>query len=106
DQAILATSIFPSGKKELFVDSGIIVVAPARVPAMVDVLRKALIAMHAGKLSDAERADKLSRLFKFMTSAAFKRKLAEASDLTSEARRITAMRSPRTTTAGKSAAPA
>src|SRR5204863_1629762 len=31
DQAILATSMFPAGKKELFVDSGVIVVAPARV---------------------------------------------------------------------------
>jgi len=40
EQALLATSIFPSGKKELFVDSGVIVVAPARVPAMVDVLRE------------------------------------------------------------------
>jgi hypothetical protein len=88
EQAILATPIFPSGKKELFVDSGVIVVAPARVPAMVDVLRKALIAMCVAKMSDAERTDKLSRLFKFMTSAAFKRKLAEASDLASEALQI------------------
>lgn len=88
DQAILATPIFPSGKRELFVDSGVIVVAPARVPAMVDVLRKALIAMHVGRLSDAERTDKLSRLFKFMTSPAFKRKLAEASDLAGEALQI------------------
>lgn len=88
DQAILATPIFPAGRKELFVDSGIVVVAPARVPAMVDVLRKALIAMHVAKLSDAERSDKLGRLFKFITSSGFKRKLAEASDLASEALQI------------------
>jgi hypothetical protein len=88
DQAILATPIFPAGRKELFVDSGVIVVAPARVPAMVDVLRKALISMHVAKLSDAERTDKLSRLFKFITSTQFKRKLAEASDLASEALQI------------------
>jgi len=88
DQAILATSVFPAGRKELFVDSGIIVVAPARVAAMVDVLRKTLIAMHAAKLSDAERADKLSRLFRFITSSAFKRKLAEASELAAEALQI------------------
>jgi len=48
------------------------------------VLRKTLIAMHVAKLSDAERADKLDRLFKFITSPAFKRKLAEASDLAGE----------------------
>ena len=88
DQAILATSMFPAGKKELFIDSGVIVVAPARVRAIVEVLRKALVAMHVAKLSDAERADKLNKLFKFITSASFKRKLAEASELTSEALQI------------------
>jgi hypothetical protein len=88
DQAILATAMFPAGKKELFVDSGVIVVAPARVPAMVDVLRKALIAMYAARMSDAERTDKLGRLFKFMTSPAFKRRLAEAAELAGEALQI------------------
>jgi hypothetical protein len=88
DHAILATAAFPAGKKELFIDSGVIVVAPARVRAMVEVLRKALVAMHVAKLSDAERSDKLSRLFKFITSPSFKRKLAEASDLASEALEI------------------
>jgi hypothetical protein len=88
DQAILATPIFPAGKKELFVESGIVVVAPARVPAMVDVLRKALISMHVAKLSDAERSDKLSKLFKFITSTQFKRKLAEAAELAGEALQI------------------
>ena len=88
DHAILATPVFPSGKKELFVDAGIVVVAPARVRAMVEVLRKALLAMHVAKLSDAERSDKLAQLFKFITSSGFKRKLAEASDLANEALEI------------------
>ena len=88
DHAILSTPIFPSGRRELFVDAGVIVVSPARVRAIIDVLRKTLIAMHVAKLSDAERADKLSRLFKFITSAAFKRKIAEASDLAGEALQI------------------
>ncbi|MFP5245551.1 MAG: DUF2130 domain-containing protein [Thermoanaerobaculia bacterium] len=88
DHAILATPIFPAGKRELFIDSGVIVVAPARVRAIVEVLRKALIGMHVAKLSDTERADKLNRLFKFITSSAFKRKLVEATDLTSEALQI------------------
>jgi len=88
DHAILATGVFPAGKRELFVDSGVIVVAPARLRALVEVLRKTLIAMHVAKLSEAERADKLSKLFKFITSAAFKKKLAEASDLTTEALQI------------------
>jgi hypothetical protein len=85
DYAILSTAVFPAGRKELFVDSGVIVVAPARVAVLVDVLRRTLIAMHVAKLSDAERNDKLSELFKFITSSAFKRKLAEAEGLAGEA---------------------
>jgi hypothetical protein len=88
DHAILATPAFPAGKKELFVDSGVIVVAPARVRAMVEVLRKAMIVMHVARLTDAERADKLSRLFAFITSPAFKRKLVEAAELAGEALEI------------------
>lgn len=85
DHAILSTPVFPSGKRELFVDSGVIVVAPARVRALVEVLRKATVAMHVAKLSEAERSDKLGRLFRFITSPTFRKKLAEASDLTAEA---------------------
>jgi hypothetical protein len=88
DHAILATTVFPAGKKEMFVDAGVIVVAPARVRALVEVLRKALIAMHVARLSDAERAGKLNKLFKFITSPTFKRKLIEASELTGEALQI------------------
>lgn len=88
DHAILATAVFPAGRKELFVDGGVIVVAPARVRAIVEVLRKALVAMYVAKLSDAERTDKLDKLFRFITSAAFKRKLAEASELSHEALQI------------------
>jgi len=85
DHAILSTSVFPTGRKELFVDAGVIVVAPARVAVLIDVLRRALIAMHVAKLSDAERTDKLSELFRFITSSGFKRKLSEAEGLASEA---------------------
>lgn len=88
DHAILATPVFPAGRKELFVDSGVIVVAPARARAIVEVLRKALISMHVARLSDAERADKLGRLFKFITSPAFRKKFAEASELAGEALEI------------------
>ena len=88
DHAILSTPAFPSGRRELFVDSGVIVVAPARVRALVEVLRKATVAMHVAKLSDEERSDKLGRLFRFITSPNFRKKLAEASDLTAEALEI------------------
>lgn len=85
DYAILATTTFPSGKKELFIDNGVIVVAPARVAAIAEVLRKTLIGVYVAKLTGAERTDKLSQLFKLITSPAFKHKLAEAERLTEEA---------------------
>ncbi len=85
DYAILSTAVFPAGRKELFIDSGVIAVAPARIAAIVQVLRKALVAVHVAKLTGAERTDKLSQLFKFITSPAFTRKLAEAENLTEEA---------------------
>ena len=44
--------------------------------------------MHIARLSDAERADKLGKLFKFITSPAFRKKFAEASELASEALEI------------------
>lgn len=85
DHAILATGVFPTGRRELFIDSGVLVVAPARVVVVVELLRRAQIAMHVAKLSEAERTDKLSQLFRFMTSSAFKRKLGEAESLAAEA---------------------
>lgn len=88
DHAILSTPIFPAGRRELFIESGVIVVAPARVRAIVEVLRKALIAMHVAKLSETERSDKLARLYRFITSPGFKRKVSEASDLAGEALQI------------------
>ena len=88
DYALLSTTVFPAGRRELFIDSGVIVVAPARIRPMVEVLRKALITMHVAQLSEAERADKVDRLFRFITSPNFRKKLAEASDLTSEALQI------------------
>lgn len=88
DHALLSTPIFPAGKRELFIDSGVIVIAPARVRPMIEVLRKSLIGMYVARLGDAERADKLGRLYRFITSPAFKRKLGEASDLAGEALEI------------------
>lgn len=88
DHAILSTTAFPAGRRELFIDSGIIVVAPARVLPIIELLRKALITMHSAQLSEAERADKLNRLFAFINSPAFRKKLVEATDLTAEALQI------------------
>src|SRR5262249_42857251 len=88
DHAILSSTVFPQGKKQLCVESGVIVASPVLVVILVDMLRKSLINMHVAKLGSAERATKLTRLYDFMTSAEFKQKMVEAEALTSDALQI------------------
>jgi hypothetical protein len=84
EHAILATTVFPAGKKEMCVESGVIVIAPARVVHMVQVLRKAMVAMHVMGLSLKERASKMTRLYKLVTSESYSRKFSEAGQLASD----------------------
>jgi hypothetical protein len=84
DHAILATTVFPAGKKEMCIESGVIVMSPARVVHMVSVLRQAIIAMHVKGLSMKERTSKMTRLYKLITSEAYAIKLAEAGKLTQD----------------------
>lgn len=84
EQAILATSVFPSGTKELCIDSDIIIANPARVVHITDILRKAMITMHVRGLSMKERADKMGKLYRLITSEAYGRKFNEAGRLTQD----------------------
>jgi hypothetical protein len=82
DHAILATSVFPSGKKEMCVESDVIVVNPARVVYVIQVLRRSIISMYVLGLSLDERADKTNRLYKLITSDDYVRRFGEAVKLT------------------------
>jgi hypothetical protein len=84
EHAILATTVFPAGKKEMCVESGVIVIAPARVVYITQILRKAMIAMHVKGLSTKERTSKMSELYKLITSEAYSGKFTEAGKLTRE----------------------
>src|SRR5439155_27377347 len=61
DHAILSTNVFPSGKKELHIQDGVIIVTPARLICIVELLRKAMIRMYTLGLSLKERAGKMSQ---------------------------------------------
>ena len=67
--------------KELCIDSDIIIANPARVVHIADILRKAMITMHVRGLSMKERADKMGKLYRLITSEAYGRKFSEASRL-------------------------
>ena len=84
EHAILATMFFPVGKKEMCIESDVIVVSPARVIYIAELLRNAMITMHVKGLSVKERSTKMARLYELMTSESYSRKLTEASKLTDE----------------------
>lgn len=84
EQAILATSVFPSGKKEMCIESDVIIVNPARIVHITHILRKAMITMHVRGLSMKERAGKMNKLYALIISGSYGRKFAEAGKLTRE----------------------
>src|SRR4029077_10289514 len=84
EHAILATTVFPAGRKEMCIESGVIVMAPARVVYIVQLLRQAMVTMHVKGLSMKERTTKMSRLYKLITSESYAGKFTEANKLTQD----------------------
>ncbi len=69
EHAVLASTVFPTGKKEVWIDeSGVIVVHPARAVHIAHLLRKATISMHVKGLAQKERAEKTKRIYEYITS--------------------------------------
>lgn len=84
EHAILATTVFPAGKKEMCIESDVIVIAPARVAYITQLLRNAMVTMHVKGLSMKEKSSKMSRLYKLITSESYSRKFTEAGKLAEE----------------------
>ena len=81
EHAILATTVFPAGKKELYIQSDVIVVSRARVVDITHLLRQAMIAMYIKGLSLKERSNKMTQLYNLITSQPYSKKFAEAGKL-------------------------
>ncbi len=86
EYAILATTVFPSGKKELYIDDDtmVIVVNRARVVEIVGLLRRAMQRMQMLGLSQTERAEKRELLYKYITSEDYRQHLIEGGRLTGD----------------------
>src|SRR5262245_4991544 len=84
EHAILPSSVFPTGKKELFIKSGVVVVNPARLVEVVTLLRDAMIRMYILGLSMKERADKMAQLYKYITSEIHMQRFREIDQLTDD----------------------
>lgn len=78
DHAILSTTVFPSGKRELCILNSVVVVSPSRVTHIVQILRDAMIRLHIQGLSVEERQTKVEQLYRLITSEEYSQKLAEA----------------------------
>jgi hypothetical protein len=68
DHAILASNRFPKDRREIHLQDGVIVAAPARVLAVVEILRDQLVRLHALRVSNEERGSKTVELYAFITS--------------------------------------
>jgi hypothetical protein len=84
DHAILSTTVFPSGNKELCVIDGIIAVSPGRATYIVQILRDAIISLHKQRLSLQQRKTKVEQLYQLITSDGYAKKLAETIRISDE----------------------
>jgi uncharacterized protein DUF2130 len=72
DHAILSSNKFPKNKSEIHTQDGVIVVNPARVLAITEILRDQIVRMHELRVSKEEREEKTVALYAFVTSDHFK----------------------------------
>ena len=68
DHAVLVTRVFPAGQAQLYVQDGVIVANPARVVALVQMIRKHVVQQATLRLSDEARAENTMKLYDFITS--------------------------------------
>ena len=84
EHAILSSTVFPSGKKELCIESDVIVVSPARVRHVISLLRRTMITVHVRGLTLTERATKMTKLYNLITSEAYAQRFGELEKLTTD----------------------
>jgi hypothetical protein len=68
DYAILSSNKFPKDRHQIHSQDGVIVANPARVLAVVEILREQLVRMHTLRVSNEERGTKTDELYAFITS--------------------------------------
>jgi hypothetical protein len=76
--------VFPRGRKELCIESDVIVTNPGRAVALVELLRAAMIRLHVRGLSKNEREAKTGHLYRYITSEAYAQHQREAEKLTQD----------------------
>src|SRR5258708_5837070 len=68
EHAILSSLKFPADARQLHVQDGVIIANPARVLALVQMLRRHIVQIHTLRLSNIERDCKTAALYEFIRS--------------------------------------
>jgi hypothetical protein len=77
EHAVLSSVKFPAGTAQLHVQDGIVIVHPARVLALAEVLRRHVLDTHALRIGNEEREEKTAALYAFIISDRCKQLFAE-----------------------------
>lgn len=68
EHAVLSSTKLPAGKQQLHVQDGVIVANPARVIALVDIIRRHIIETNDLRVGNEEREEKTAQLYEFIIS--------------------------------------
>jgi hypothetical protein len=68
EHAILSTYKFPQGARHVHMQDGVVLASPARVVAIVKLIRQHLTLMHTLRVSGVERETKMAELYAFIIS--------------------------------------
>jgi hypothetical protein len=81
DHAVLSTTTFPSGARELCIREGLIIVSPARAVHIIEILRRFTIQLHIQGVSAEERPNKAAKLYAFISSQGWTRLFGELGEI-------------------------
>lgn len=71
DYAFLTTSKFPAGARQVHGVDGIVAANPARVMALVEIVRGEIVRNHTLRLSEEDRSEKTAKLYDYIVSEGF-----------------------------------
>jgi hypothetical protein len=75
EHAVLSAHKFPRDARQLHVREGVLIANPARVVALVTILRQHMLQLHTLRASKVQKEKKTAALYEFMTSARCKQLL-------------------------------
>jgi len=84
EHAILVTNAFPKDRKDVCIESEVIVCTPASLTSLVELLRKTMIRMHVQGLTTQDKDKKMSRIYDFISSETYRIRTIETTTLTND----------------------